>query len=325
MLHHSIQNHTFYIAKLPRGTYLEQVKENDRMQVDFFTDPIGFIQYHLSQTSPYVFLAIQLVVILFLYFLVTQGVKRSLEAAGMGPEAATGIGIVLRLLFFISFLFVIIGFLGPDFSTILSLTAVFGTALGLAFSQAVGNIVSGLYVLVARPFRVGDYVRVGTIEGVVREITLNYTRILRPDLTRQIIPNGKIVTSEITNYRVEISEFIDEEESEGGKKSERSVRGSLLGVYERLKNAAGYDKAYRYTFDLTFHQNLDHNKIHEVFDTACKKWARIFIRKPRYSIWAAPSAAVMYRFSFIVLDPMDIIRHSSNFKKDLMQIHWISS
>ena len=65
--------------------------------------------------------------------------------------------------------------------------ALLGTAIGLAFSRALQNIVSGVYILIARPFRVGDYIRLGDSEGMVLEITLNYTRILRPDHTRQVL------------------------------------------------------------------------------------------------------------------------------------------
>ncbi|MHA1960998.1 MAG: mechanosensitive ion channel domain-containing protein [Candidatus Thorarchaeota archaeon] len=165
---------------------------------DFFVDPIGFIAFFLGEAGPLVFLAAQLIVLLFLYVILTRLIRGSLHAAGMGLEASTGIILAVRLIFFVSALFVVVGYVGPGTATLLSLTAVFGTALGLAFSQAMSNIVSGLYVLAARPFRVGDYVKIGSVQGVVKEITLNYTQILLPDMTRQLVPNSRAVSSEVT-------------------------------------------------------------------------------------------------------------------------------
>ncbi len=121
----------------------------------------------------------------------------------MGIEAASGVVLILRLLFFIVAVTIFVSAFETSLATILSLGAIFGTALGLAFSQALGNIVSGLYVVAARPFRVGDYVRIGNVEGVVKEITLNYTRVLLADETHQLVPNNKVVGSEVTNYRIE--------------------------------------------------------------------------------------------------------------------------
>ena len=157
---------------------------------------------------------VSLIILMLLYFIITRLVKRSLRSIGMGIEAATGIVLVLRLVFFMAGIMIVIGAFEASIATLLSLTAIFGTALGLAFSQALGNIVSGLYVLAARPFRVGDYVRVGTVEGIVREITLNYTRILLADETRQLLPNSKVVTSEVTNFRVTVSDLIKNTEEE---------------------------------------------------------------------------------------------------------------
>ena len=177
-------------------------------------DPWGYIVYYINLFFPYIMVVVSLIILMLLYFIITRLVKRSLRSIGMGIEAATGIVLVLRLVFFMAGIMIVIGAFEASIATLLSLTAIFGTALGLAFSQALGNIVSGLYVLAARPFRVGDYVRVGTVEGIVREITLNYTRILLADETRQLLPNSKVVTSEVTNFRVTVSDLIKNTEEE---------------------------------------------------------------------------------------------------------------
>ncbi|MHA1481087.1 MAG: mechanosensitive ion channel family protein [Candidatus Thorarchaeota archaeon] len=297
------------------------------MQVapDFFVDPIEFIQFYWDAIFPYLILIIQLIVLFLIYKVVLFFVKRSLITVGMGTEASSGVSLVLKLVFFIFAVVMLVEFMDSDFGTLLSLTALFGTALGLAFSQALGNIVSGLYVVVARPFRVGDYIRIGSIEGVVTEITLNYTRILLQDETYQLVPNSKAVSSEATNFRIDISEFLEakleaKEAAEG--RSRKRYKRAIDVAWKGLKDIADDDDAYRYTFDLTLHMSRDHAEATKLFDEVCEEWEPKFVAKPEYIIWAKPSNAITYRFSFIVKSALLINRYTPDFKKALLATHF---
>lgn len=287
---------------------------------DFLVDPIGYIQFYWAQISPYVFLALTLIVLVLLYVVVTRVAKRSLTRIGMGQEAATGIILILRLLFFIAVVMLVVSYFEANYAAILSAGAIFGTALGLAFSTALSNIVSGLYVLASRPFRVGDYVRIGAVEGIVREITLNYTRVLLPDETTQLVPNSKVVTSQVSNFRIDLSEWVREKEEEASREAERdhSYRESLDDAWEQLKLLTSSEEAYRYTFDLNIHMNHDQNKIVKTFDKVCDEWEAVFMARPVYFIWGKPTAAITYRFAFIVSDPMVIIKRNSEFRRALL-------
>ena len=292
---------------------------------DFFVDPIGFIQYYISALFPYIILAVTLLVLMVLYLIVTRLARRSLKNIGMGPEAATSIVIILRLLFFVVAIIVIIGQFEASIATVLSISTIFGTAIGLAFSQAVGNIVSGLYVLVARPFRVGDYVRIGSMEGIVREITLNYTRMLLSDETVQLVPNNKVVTSEVTNFRVDVSELLKEKKEEQEVASHKG-RGwryvqSLDKAIANLQKLTGGTTAYRYTFDVSIHMSYDQRRMMRKFDEVCSKWEKEMLARPTYFIWSKPAAAVTYRFVMIVDDPMFIVKRSSDFLEDLIALY----
>lgn len=293
---------------------------------DFFVDPIGFIQFYWEQFLPYVILMVTLLILMLIYLTVTRLTRSSLKAIGMGVEAATGIVMVLRLVFFVVAVMILVSAFEASLATILSLSAIFGTALGLAFSQALGNIVSGLYVLAARPFRVGDYVRIGTVEGIVREITLNYTRVLLSDETKQLVPNNKVVGSEVTNFRVDIDELIESTEEESLEAQEegraRSYIRRIDNAVDSFKDVLDSDKdAYRYTFDVNIHMSFDHLEMQKHFDKVCKRYESIFLTRPTYFVWAKPSAAVTYRFAFIVEDPMVIILKSSEFMNDLLELY----
>lgn len=63
---------------------------------------------------------------------------------------------------------------------LISVSALGGAAIGFASTQTLGNFLAGIYLMVSRPFMVNDYVRIGDVEGEVREITVNYTKIYTP-------------------------------------------------------------------------------------------------------------------------------------------------
>lgn len=76
--------------------------------------------------------------------------------------------------------------------------------IGLAAQQAFSNIVSGIFIVVFRPFRVGDMIKVGTLEyGVVEDITLRHTVIKNFENKRIIIPNSVISSETIVNDTIE--------------------------------------------------------------------------------------------------------------------------
>jgi small-conductance mechanosensitive channel len=92
---------------------------------------------------------------------------------------------------------------GLDTQWFLALSALGGAAVGFASTQTIGNFIAGLYLLAARPFKVGDHVRLGTVEGIVQEITINYTKILTIGNNVVSLINLQILQRDITNYLYE--------------------------------------------------------------------------------------------------------------------------
>jgi small-conductance mechanosensitive channel len=84
--------------------------------------------------------------------------------------------------------------------TLLTGAGIFAAVLGLASQQAFSNIFSGIFVVIFRPFRVGDVIRVGQdLFGVVEDITLRHTIIRDFENRRIIIPNAVINNETIIN------------------------------------------------------------------------------------------------------------------------------
>ena len=63
-----------------------------------------------------------------------------------------------------------------------------------------GNFASGIFLLVLRPYQVGDYVNVGGVEGTVLEIDLFGTTVNTPDNVRTVIGNTKVIGNDIKNF-----------------------------------------------------------------------------------------------------------------------------
>ncbi len=101
--------------------------------------------------------------------------------------------------------------LGGD-ELFIAAAALLGTAIGFASSSTIGNFISGIYLLVTNPFSVGDYVILPNlkVEGIVEEISINYTSILTPEGIHVLITNQKLLGTIIKNTEITIpTESID--------------------------------------------------------------------------------------------------------------------
>lgn len=75
-----------------------------------------------------------------------------------------------------------------------------GLAIGLALQGTLSNLAWGVLLIIFRPFRVGDYVTAGGLEGTVESINLMHTLIVLPDNREAIVPNGKVGSDAILNF-----------------------------------------------------------------------------------------------------------------------------
>ncbi len=85
--------------------------------------------------------------------------------------------------------------------TIFAGAGIFAAVVGFASQQAFSNIISGIFLVIFRPFRVGDVIKVENhVEGVVEDITLRHTVIRNYENCRAVIPNAVIGQNTIINY-----------------------------------------------------------------------------------------------------------------------------
>src|SRR2546430_676377 len=85
------------------------------------------------------------------------------------------------------------------FGWILTSFSVVGLVIGLSLQDILKNFFAGVWVLVERPFRIGDTIEVAGYSGSVEEISFRTTQLRTDDGREVIVPNGTFMTSAVVN------------------------------------------------------------------------------------------------------------------------------
>jgi small-conductance mechanosensitive channel len=147
-------------------------------------------------------------VVLALTLLVTRLIDRRLLGANPSPQTLTRYRVLRRA---VSATIITIGLLSallviPQIRAVagglLASSAVLGLILGFASQRTLGNFVAGLMIAMTQPLRLGDWIEVAGVGGVVEEIGLMYTFIRTEDNARLVIPNEKLASDTIRNSTI---------------------------------------------------------------------------------------------------------------------------
>jgi small-conductance mechanosensitive channel len=91
-------------------------------------------------------------------------------------------------------------FTGPNFGAILTSFSIIGLVVGLSLQDLLKNFFAGIWILVERPFRIGDTIQVGAHTGVVEQITFRTTLLRTVDGRQVVIPNSTVMTDPVVNH-----------------------------------------------------------------------------------------------------------------------------
>jgi small-conductance mechanosensitive channel len=95
---------------------------------------------------------------------------------------------------------VVLGILGFNSTGLLTLAGAVGLAFSLAIQDILKNFFSGIYLLLERPFRVGDTIRVKEQQGVVENIGVRTTELRTPENVQVLVPNAVVFAEVVTNH-----------------------------------------------------------------------------------------------------------------------------
>ena len=136
--------------------------------------------------------------------------ERALRGAKkMGRTMKNFLLSAVRIALWVIAVIIIAGELGIPTASLVALLSVAGLALSLSVQGLLGNLFSGLTLLMTHPFAEGNFVEIAGKSGVVRSVGLLYTTIGTLDNVVISIPNSDVVGSAIHNYSADPLRRVD--------------------------------------------------------------------------------------------------------------------
>jgi small-conductance mechanosensitive channel len=147
---------------------------------------------------------------------------------------ASSQAILLRkLIYFTVFILFVIAALqelGFKLSVLLGSAGIVTAAIAIASQTSISNIISGLFLIMERSFKIGDKIKIGTTTGVITSIDLLSVKILTSTNTLIRIPNEFLIKSEITNVTRFDSRRLDLEIKVAAEQDLDKVKNILLAI-----------------------------------------------------------------------------------------------
>ena len=129
-------------------------------------------------------------------------------------------------------LIMVAGAFGVDTASLVAVLGVASLALSLAVQGIFTNVFSGIVILVTKPFNIGDYIEVCGVAGTVTDMGLMRTTLNTPDNKVELVPNGDINASRITNYSTEEYRRVDMAFTASYDDETEDVKKAILEVLE---------------------------------------------------------------------------------------------
>ncbi len=131
---------------------------------------------------------------------VNSMLTKVLERQKIEPTMIRYIGNTINVALNVLLVIGILGYFGVETTSFAALIAALGIAIGAAWGGLLSNFAAGAFILMLRPFKVGDYVLAGEVEGTVRAIGLFTTAIDSPDNVITMVGNAKVMNGTIKNF-----------------------------------------------------------------------------------------------------------------------------
>ena len=125
--------------------------------------------------------------------------KAALTRAKVDKTLVSFLGNVANIGLLILVIIAALGKLGIPTTSVTALIGGAGLAVALSLKDQLSNFAAGALIILFRPFKVGDFIRVNGFEGIVREIKMVQTSLSTPDNEEVVLPNSVVMTNSITN------------------------------------------------------------------------------------------------------------------------------
>ena len=135
--------------------------------------------------------------------------RKVMVRANMDPILINFSSSIINVLLLLFVLIAALDQLGVNTTSMIAVLGAAGLAVGLALKDSLQNFAAGVMLILYRPFRIGHFVEVAGVLGIVEQITIFNTVMRTPDNREVIVPNGNIYADTITNYSARDTRRID--------------------------------------------------------------------------------------------------------------------
>jgi len=125
--------------------------------------------------------------------------KAALTRAKVDRTLVSFLGNVANIGLLILIIIAALGKLGIPTASVSALIGGAGLAVALSLKDQLSNFAAGALIILFRPFKVGDYIKVNGFEGFVSEIKMVQTTLSTPDNEEVILPNSVVMSNSIVN------------------------------------------------------------------------------------------------------------------------------
>jgi small conductance mechanosensitive channel len=127
-------------------------------------------------------------------------ISRGLRRQPIDPTVVGFTGSAVSVTLHVVLVVALLGFFGVETTSFAALLAGAGLAIGAAWSGLLSNFAAGVFLMVLRPFKVGDFIAAAGVTGTVEELGLFVTTINTPDNIRTFVGNNKIFSDNVQNF-----------------------------------------------------------------------------------------------------------------------------
>ena len=125
--------------------------------------------------------------------------KAALIRAKVDRTLVSFLGNVANIGLLILIIIAALGKLGIPTTSVTALVGGAGLAVALSLKDQLSNFAAGALIILFRPFKVGDFIKVNGFEGFVSEIKMVQTALITPDNEEVILPNSVVMSNSIVN------------------------------------------------------------------------------------------------------------------------------
>ena len=136
----------------------------------------------------------------YLIKLAVRLMSAALSRQSIDPTLSRYIGNIVNVGLTVGLIIGLLGYFGFETTSFAALIAGVGIAIGAAWAGLLANFAAGAFLVVLRPFGVGDYIKAAGVEGTVKEIGLFATTIMTGDHVMAFVGNNKLFSETIFNY-----------------------------------------------------------------------------------------------------------------------------